>query len=233
MSPESEKRPLTLMVSSTVYGIEELLDRIYARLTAVGYEVCMSHKGALPVTSTRSTLENCLHGVAQSDVFLGLITPLYGTGMAEKGGLSIAHLKSTNVRRHHPSSPTNPDMAQVLYLKGLLERIGRGTRKIIQSRLDRGLRAPQLDDRESGGTLTHRGPAGAADDPASLTPRQRAQLQALNGDARVRRAEYHERLAADGSERQACRDVVALAELVLLRVDGAGAGTVYVRTNRT
>ena len=117
MSPEAEKRPLTLMVSSTVYGIEELLDRIYARLTAVGYEVCMSHKGTLPVTSTRSTFENYLHGVAQSDVFLGLITPLYGTGVAEKAGLSIAHLKSTNVRRHQPSLPTNPDMAQVLYRK--------------------------------------------------------------------------------------------------------------------
>ena len=38
------QRP-TILVSSTVYGLEELLDRIYTVLTAFGYEVWMSHKG--------------------------------------------------------------------------------------------------------------------------------------------------------------------------------------------
>ncbi len=41
------------MVSSTVYGIEELLDRIYTLLTDYGYDVWMSHKGTLPVRSDR------------------------------------------------------------------------------------------------------------------------------------------------------------------------------------
>lgn len=87
------RTPLTVMVSSTVYGIEELLEKIYATLTAFGYEVWMSHKGTLPVSSTRSAFDNCLHGVAQCDLFLSLITPQYGTGVAEKGGLSITHLE--------------------------------------------------------------------------------------------------------------------------------------------
>ena len=52
-------------------------------------------------------------------------------------------------------------------------------------------------------------------------------------DERVRPAEYRERFAADVSERQARRDLVAMEELGLLRVDGAGASTAYVRTNRT
>ena len=46
-------RKLTIMVSSTVYGIEELLDRVYTLLTAYGYEVWMSHKGTIPHCSTR------------------------------------------------------------------------------------------------------------------------------------------------------------------------------------
>ena len=46
-----DNRKLTIMVSSTVYGIEELLDRIYTLLTAFGYEVWMSHKGTVPVFS--------------------------------------------------------------------------------------------------------------------------------------------------------------------------------------
>ena len=90
-SPEPEtNRKLTIMVSSTVYGIEELLDRIYTLLTQFGYEVWMSHKGTVPVLSTRSAFENCLAAVERCDLFLGLITPYYGSGKEEQG-LSITH----------------------------------------------------------------------------------------------------------------------------------------------
>ena len=91
MSSEAGNPRLTLMVSSTVYGVEELLEKIYATLTAFGYDVWMSHKGTLPVSSTRTAFENCLHGVEQCDLFLSLITPQYGSGVAGKGEMSITH----------------------------------------------------------------------------------------------------------------------------------------------
>jgi hypothetical protein len=47
----AKKKQLVVMVSSTVYGIEELLERIYAILTEFGYEVWMSHKGTVPTFS--------------------------------------------------------------------------------------------------------------------------------------------------------------------------------------
>jgi hypothetical protein len=77
---KAKPKKLTVMVSSTVYGIEELLDRIYSLLTAYGYEVWMSHKGTLPVVSDRTAFENCLAAVEKCDLFLGLITPQYGSG---------------------------------------------------------------------------------------------------------------------------------------------------------
>jgi len=77
-------RKLTIMVSSTVYGIEELLDRIYTLLTAFGYDVWMSHKGTLPVRSDRTAFENCLAAVEKCDLFLGIITPHYGSGQDDK-----------------------------------------------------------------------------------------------------------------------------------------------------
>ena len=49
-------KKLVLMVSSTVYGIEELLDRIYTLLIPQ-YEVWMSHKGTMPVFSKRSAFD--------------------------------------------------------------------------------------------------------------------------------------------------------------------------------
>jgi hypothetical protein len=86
---KTKKRP-TIFVSSTVYGIEELLDRIYAILTAFGYDVRMSHRGTLFVRSDRTAFENCLHAVEECDLFLGIITTSYGSGV-DVNGLSITH----------------------------------------------------------------------------------------------------------------------------------------------
>lgn len=83
------QQKLTLMVSSTVEGMEELLDRIYAMLTVFGYEVWMSHKGTIPVNSNRTAFESCLDAVSKCDLFLGIITPFYGSGL--DGNLSITH----------------------------------------------------------------------------------------------------------------------------------------------
>lgn len=81
------------MVSSTVYGIEDVLDRVYAMLTGFGYEVWMSHKGSLPVRSDRTAFENCLEGVRTCDIFLGIIGTRYGSGVNPEDGssLSIIH----------------------------------------------------------------------------------------------------------------------------------------------
>lgn len=83
-------KKLTVMVSSTVYGVEELLDRVYTLLTAFGYEVWMSHKGTVPVSSNETAFESCLKAVEKCDLFLGIITPQYGSGV-DATGLSITH----------------------------------------------------------------------------------------------------------------------------------------------
>lgn len=78
------KSKLAVLVSSTVYGIEELLDRVYTLLTSYGYDVWMSHKGTVPVRSDRTAFENCLAAVDRCDLFLGIITPYYGSGQDPK-----------------------------------------------------------------------------------------------------------------------------------------------------
>jgi hypothetical protein len=84
---------LSIMVSSTVYGSEDVLDRIFDMLTSFGYEVWMSHKGTLPVSSHRSAFENCLEGVRRASIFLGIIGTRYGSGTDSTNprSLSIAH----------------------------------------------------------------------------------------------------------------------------------------------
>jgi len=73
--------PLRLMVSSTVYGLQGLLDQVFAMLEGYGYEVWMSHKGTIPTDPRRTAFSNCLEAVNQCDAFLGIITGSYGSGV--------------------------------------------------------------------------------------------------------------------------------------------------------
>lgn len=75
----TDTRPI-VMVASPVYGIEELLNQVYALLEGYGYQVWMSYKGTVPVNSRLSNFENCLAAVDACDVFLGIVTGHYGTG---------------------------------------------------------------------------------------------------------------------------------------------------------
>jgi hypothetical protein len=90
MARSGKTQKLSIMVSSTVYGYEDLLDQIFAVLTKFGYDVWMSHRGTVPVLSNDHAFDSSLKAVESCDLFLGLITPQYGSGVA-KGEISITH----------------------------------------------------------------------------------------------------------------------------------------------
>ena len=76
------------MVSSTVYGIEELLEQVYALLNGFGYEVWCSHKGTVQVYPNQTALESCLTAVEKTDLFLCIKTfdflNRFGAGVSER-----------------------------------------------------------------------------------------------------------------------------------------------------
>ena len=119
----AKKKKLVVMVSSTVYGIEELLERIYAILTRFGYEVWMSHKGTMPVISTRTAFENCLHAVEQCDLFLSLVTTHYGSGKEDVESRSITHDELLRaIELNKPRWVLAHD--QVVFARTLLSNVG-------------------------------------------------------------------------------------------------------------
>ena len=79
-----------LMVSSTVYGIRNLLNQLHGYLQSVGWEVWISDRGSVPVDSDHSALDNCLRAVEDCDAFLGIITGRYGSGR-DSDGVSFTH----------------------------------------------------------------------------------------------------------------------------------------------
>jgi ATP-dependent DNA helicase RecG len=142
-------------------------------------------------------------------------------------------LKPVDLSRNHPSLPTNPDIAHVLYLRGLMERIGRGTQKIIDACREYGLPLPVWEDRPSGVTLILSGPERAAELAATLNIRQLALLKALSAGESIALGEYHRQFAVEVSERQARRDLETLQEIGAVTREGGGSKTRYIRTNRT
>ncbi|MEA3266978.1 MAG: DUF4062 domain-containing protein [Candidatus Fermentibacteria bacterium] len=92
MTPSQSPEPdlLRVFVSSSVYDQVERLDQIYAIMAGYGYEVWMSHAGTLPLDPTLSAFDACLQGVEKCDIFLGIITGRYGSGIVGDGP-SILH----------------------------------------------------------------------------------------------------------------------------------------------
>jgi len=123
-----EKRKLILLVSSAVYGFEELLDRLYTELAGFGYEVWMSHKGTVPVYPKLTALENCKQGVKDCDLFLGIILPRYGSGKPTKDSDSITHDELREaIRLNKPRWILEHD--NVVFARTFLGKHGYGTQK--------------------------------------------------------------------------------------------------------
>lgn len=89
--PGRSDQRLRVLVSSVVYGFEDLLESVYALLETFGYEVLMSHKGTIPIVNELSAMDSCLEAVEECDLFLGIILPRYGTGKESPGGISVTH----------------------------------------------------------------------------------------------------------------------------------------------
>ncbi len=90
MSSRRKTKPV-VFVSSSVYGREPLLKQICATLDGFGYVAWNSHVGSIPVDPYLSAYESCMLAVDRCDIFLGLISPYYGSGSDGFGGNTITH----------------------------------------------------------------------------------------------------------------------------------------------
>lgn len=137
-----------------------------------------------------------------------------------------------NLRRAHPSIPPNPDIAHFFYIRKFMERIGRGTMKLIEACRDAGIPTPTWKVDQDGVTLTLYNRSSPHSPLARISDRQRGLIEALKSGEQIRLREYVEKFAGEVSERQAQRDLKELQEADLLRLEGKGRGAHYIRTKR-
>jgi ATP-dependent DNA helicase RecG len=147
---------------------------------------------------------------------------IWNTGRLPQGW-SLSDLK-----KDHPSQPANPHMAHVFYLRGIIERVGRGTLKILDECKAAGLRAPQWNEVAGGITLVFHGERRRI----RLNQRQRRLLQRLQPGDSIRPSDYYAEMEGVVTDRQSRRDLSGLEAGGWLRQQGEGKATVYIRTDQ-
>lgn len=129
----------------------------------------------------------------------------------------------------HPSIPNNPDIAHFLYPRGLMERVGRGTLKILEACRQAKLPEPKWESAD-GVKLTFFAPVSADELKARLNDRQQKFLESAPKGTAYAPKHYREEFAAEVGDRTARRDLEEMESAGLLRREGKGPATVYIRT---
>jgi ATP-dependent DNA helicase RecG len=122
------------------------------------------------------------------------------------------------------SRPTNPDIAQVFHLRGLMERLGIGGRRLAEE--CRALKAKPPVWKVAKGLVSltlFRAPT--VETLGAISPRKQEFLESLTEGESFKTTEYAE--AVDVSSRQARRDLAELEELGIVERSGKGPATVY------
>lgn len=136
-------------------------------------------------------------------------------------GITIDDLK-----REHTSQPRNPLLAEVFYRRGLIERWGRGTQKIVELCQAAGHPEPEFEQRA--GEVVVRFIAGDYTPPHrighDLSDRQRQVLLILAGGATQRFSDIYQQLENPPAERTVREDLRLLRELGMVELSGHGAG---------
>jgi ATP-dependent DNA helicase RecG len=136
-------------------------------------------------------------------------------------GLTVEDLK-----REHTSKPRNPLLAEVFFRRGLIERWGRGTQKIVSLCVDAGHPEPEFEERS--GEVVVRFLPSAYIPPHrishDLTDRQRRILHILSDGNRWKSDDLAKKLPSRPPPSSLREDLTMLRKLGLVESGGRGPG---------
>jgi len=88
------KEKLKLMVASTVYGFEDQLSKIVNDINNKNFNVLNSFYGSIKVNPQLSNIENCVQAAQETDWFMGIVRPYYGTGNINSKNITFEEIKT-------------------------------------------------------------------------------------------------------------------------------------------
>jgi len=139
-------------------------------------------------------------------------------------------LKPEDLSRTHPSILVNPDIAHAFFMRGLMDKVGRGGQRLAEECRRIGAQPPEWRQVQGGVQLTLFAALGQDRVMGELlNDRQRAFVQKVEAGTLLSLAEYHTRFAQAVSDRQARRDLEDLENYRFVRKEGVGRSTAYRR----
>jgi ATP-dependent DNA helicase RecG len=151
-----------------------------------------------------------------------------GIKITNPGGLPD-ELKPSDLKRDHASVPRNPDIAHVCYLRKLIEKIGRGTQRIVEDCRKAKIKDPKWETSPLETTLSFFA-STTSTAPATLenlNDRQRKIIDALKSKGSLKALDIAEVLGSGVTDRTIRNDLLALVERGWLAKRGQGPSTSY------
>jgi ATP-dependent DNA helicase RecG len=150
--------------------------------------------------------------------------------ISNPGGLPY-ELKPADLKRTHLSLPRNPDIAHICFLHGLIEKIGRGTQRIVESCRVAKVREPKWQSYPFATTLTLF--ASSASEKIELNDRQRLILEESGRTSQISSSELARLLGGKVTDRTVRSDLEQLVRFGLLIRRGQGRNSVYERIHKS
>ncbi|MDI6802978.1 MAG: putative DNA binding domain-containing protein [Bacteroidota bacterium] len=141
-------------------------------------------------------------------------------------------IKLSDLKKNHPSFPHNPDIAHICFLRGYIEKIGRGTLKIIEACKSIGLKEPKWVSKQNIMTLRFSSSQKKQKEifKSDLNERQIRFLNEFKHGTKFTVLKYLEFIGGKLTDRSARNDLTLLIDGGWLLKQGKGRNTVYVRT---
>jgi len=138
-----------------------------------------------------------------------------------------SELKPADLKKDHLSLPRNPDIAHVCFLYGLIEKVGRGTQRIVEVCRQARLKDPRWQSTRSSTTLTLFSRSAALSISSQLGERQELILKTVREHGTMKTPELVKVLGVAISDRTIRADLEQLVGLGLLIRRGRGRSTSY------
>jgi ATP-dependent DNA helicase RecG len=176
--PQARVRLMILPEGKTgnQYALDKMLEGPLLRVAAQIPQELSAHTGVVgrfndrdwqrqehqryPMSALREAVMNALvHRDYESSGAILIAIDAKSLRISNPGSLP-AELTPADLRQDHPSLPRNPDIAHVCYLHRLIEKIGRGTQRILEDCRQAGIEPPKWESSAGQTSITFMAAAG-------------------------------------------------------------------------
>jgi ATP-dependent DNA helicase RecG len=180
-----------------------------------------------PLNALDEAVTNALIHCDYSDVTNEILVNVYPDKIEISNSGELVY-SDMELKKNHLSIPPNPDIARIFYIRGMIERTGRGTTLIHKEFTSLDFKAPKWLNQKGRVVLN----LYLSEQPVKLNNRQVSFVNSVEANFAFTREYYQKNCNEEISERTARNDISELIRGGWLKQLGDGNQTTYVKTDK-